>query len=471
MQTVPYIMGIAHPTGFPLYVLGGWLWSHALPFGSVALRLNLLSAVALAASCGLLFRTARALGCSPLAALCGALVFAFGRAVWWNAQQADVHSLAVFFGALTIYALVRWHLDGDHRLLFLAAGAIGLGLAVHPVALWLVPGSVLLVALDYRRHRVDARTLALCCALVALCLCSYAYLPLRSQYVSSHALDPIAALPGVESFLFDYLHPASLTGFQREVTGSDFGAGGSALAAAFQWWHYGTYAQRWFALVPQQCGLLALPLVFAGVFALARRDAKLTAVIVLLGLGALPFSYAFSIESMPERYRLLSMWFAGLAIAAAPQALGSLRFAAVWRPAALGLAACAALDALTLNSDRLQERTSPGRRPFIREVAAAIPPGSAVVAPWSDATTLGYAAYVDGSLAGRIIVSAHPEEVAGWRPEAAQSRPIYLLSPDPVSVAKGRAERVLPGVPDRFLYRYIPEPNQAPGKGPEPRSR
>jgi hypothetical protein len=471
MQTVPYILGIAHPTGFPLYVLTGWLWSHALPIGTVAFRMNLFSAVALAASCWLLYRTARAVECSPLAALCGALLFAFGRAAWWNAQRADVHSLAVLCGALTIYALVRWHREGGLPLLGLAAAGIGLGLAVHPVALWLVPGFIALVIFDYRRHEVDARMLALCAAGVALCLCSYAYLPLRSQYVSAHQIDPVAALPGAGSFLYDYLHPASAAGFLREVTGSDFGAGTSALAAAFQWWEYGWYALRWFAMVPHQCGVLALPLALAGFAGLARRDWELAAALALLGLGALPFSYAFTIESEPDRYRLLSMWLVGLLVAAAPQALGNLRFARIYREGALVFAAAAALGALSLNADSLRERTSPERRPFIRDVAAAVPPGSAVVAVWSDATTLGYAAYVDGSFAGRIVVSAHPEEVADWPPATARSRPIYLMSTQPVSLEKSTLLRVLPGVPDRFLYRYLPPPEQAPLKGSEAGSR
>ena len=50
LQTVPYILGIAHPTGFPLYVLCGWLWSHLVVVGTVAYRMNLLSAFAVAIS-------------------------------------------------------------------------------------------------------------------------------------------------------------------------------------------------------------------------------------------------------------------------------------------------------------------------------------------------------------------------------------------------------------------------------------
>ena len=48
LQTVAWIAGIPYPTGFPGYVLVGWLWTHLIPLGSVAARLNALSALALA---------------------------------------------------------------------------------------------------------------------------------------------------------------------------------------------------------------------------------------------------------------------------------------------------------------------------------------------------------------------------------------------------------------------------------------
>ena len=44
-QFVPYLLGVAHPTGYPLYTLLGWLWSHLLPVGDVAYRMNLFSAL------------------------------------------------------------------------------------------------------------------------------------------------------------------------------------------------------------------------------------------------------------------------------------------------------------------------------------------------------------------------------------------------------------------------------------------
>ena len=47
-QTVGPVLGTAHPTGFPTYVLLGWLAVVLFqPFGDEAFRMNLLSAVCL----------------------------------------------------------------------------------------------------------------------------------------------------------------------------------------------------------------------------------------------------------------------------------------------------------------------------------------------------------------------------------------------------------------------------------------
>src|SRR6185312_7734043 len=45
LQGVPYILGISHPTGFPFFVLLGYVWSHVVAVGSVAFRMNAMSAV------------------------------------------------------------------------------------------------------------------------------------------------------------------------------------------------------------------------------------------------------------------------------------------------------------------------------------------------------------------------------------------------------------------------------------------
>src|SRR5688572_23602549 len=102
-QFVPWLPGIAHPTGYPLYVMAGWAWSHLLPVGEVAWRMNLLSAVFAAVTVGLVYGLARclldiALPALPLPArsLGGGLAaatVAVTATFWSQALVAEVYTL------------------------------------------------------------------------------------------------------------------------------------------------------------------------------------------------------------------------------------------------------------------------------------------------------------------------------------------------------------------------------------------
>ena len=54
LVTAVALLGIPHPTGYPLYVLLGKAWTMIFPFGSVAWRMSIFSAACGALACGLL---------------------------------------------------------------------------------------------------------------------------------------------------------------------------------------------------------------------------------------------------------------------------------------------------------------------------------------------------------------------------------------------------------------------------------
>ncbi|MEJ5200207.1 MAG: DUF2723 domain-containing protein, partial [Anaerolineae bacterium] len=54
-QFAAWLGGFAHPTGYPLYLLMGWLWTHVVPWGDPAWRMNLLSAIWGAAAVGMFY--------------------------------------------------------------------------------------------------------------------------------------------------------------------------------------------------------------------------------------------------------------------------------------------------------------------------------------------------------------------------------------------------------------------------------
>ncbi len=55
MITSAYTLGIAHPPGYPLYVLLGKFFTIIIPFGNIAYRINLMSVFFGALSCGILY--------------------------------------------------------------------------------------------------------------------------------------------------------------------------------------------------------------------------------------------------------------------------------------------------------------------------------------------------------------------------------------------------------------------------------
>src|SRR6476659_2694722 len=99
-QRVAPTLGVAHPTGYPLYTIMGWLWSQLPLGGTPAWRMNLFSAFAAALAVGTLFLAAHALGQSRLVAAAVALTLAVSSTFWSQATIAEVYALAALIQAL-----------------------------------------------------------------------------------------------------------------------------------------------------------------------------------------------------------------------------------------------------------------------------------------------------------------------------------------------------------------------------------
>ncbi|HYQ95498.1 MAG TPA: DUF2723 domain-containing protein, partial [Candidatus Eisenbacteria bacterium] len=92
-------LGIPHPTGYPLFVLLGRIAS-LLPLGAIAFRINLIAAIAGAASVYFLVRLAyslsppesRGFGALLSAGAC-ALLYASSRGPWSQSVLAEVYTL------------------------------------------------------------------------------------------------------------------------------------------------------------------------------------------------------------------------------------------------------------------------------------------------------------------------------------------------------------------------------------------
>ena len=192
--TAAYVLGIPHPPGNPLFVLLGRV-ATLLPFGSVAVRVNLLAAASSAMAAAIWFLVAervlaqwfelrwpRLVGAS-LAALLSATAFTV-----WNQSVVNekVYTVSLAFFAIVSWLTVLWCDDPDgrraDRLLVLIAYLIGLGYANHPAGFLVAPAVG--VAVLARRPRTVLRWRLVGAALLALGLglTPFALEPIRAAH-------------------------------------------------------------------------------------------------------------------------------------------------------------------------------------------------------------------------------------------------------------------------------------------------
>ena len=424
MQSVPYILGIAHPTGFPFYILLGYLFSHAVPIGTVAFRINLLSALCVSGACLVLYKVATVLRAPRSCALIASLWFAVAGVVWGHAVRAEVHDVALLLCSLVVFWLLKWMRYGQQRDVLLAACALGSALATHPLALWLIPGALVALALK----PPSLRLLRSAAAITGACLLIYLYIPIRSAIIVALRLDPASTLAGIHGGIFwNYNDPSTWGGLVTELTGSQFGAGHTVFSAVAPS-SLQSYFWQWITMLNTAYGLFGIVLAAVGLSVLWRSDRRTAIALLVLTLAIIPFTYAYAnVEGDADRYRLLTIWLVPVLMSAAairPDAsfVNTARSGVV-----VVLMALWGLQTFQNNSAIFADRNNVGARPLITKVAAHIPPGSVIVTGWLDATSLAYGAYVDHSLPGDIIVSAGPREYASDYPAWLRHYRVYFV--------------------------------------------
>jgi hypothetical protein len=226
-----YVWGVAHPPGYPLYTMLGHLATW-LPFGSPALRMNLLSAIFDAATVGivclLVYRlvgddreeTSERTTARLLAAAVGALLLAFSTVFWLYSEVAEVFALNNLFAALLLLVAFEWARRPDRvRVLWLFAFLFGLALTNQQTIVLLVPAFLVLAWSVWRGRRrgtrraprvpgpVRLRDVGVACGFFAVGLLPYAYLPLAAR------ADPP----------MNWGDPRTFHSFLSDVTRSDYG--------------------------------------------------------------------------------------------------------------------------------------------------------------------------------------------------------------------------------------------------------
>ncbi|MBX3054249.1 MAG: DUF2723 domain-containing protein [Caldilineaceae bacterium] len=232
-QFAAWRFGLAHPTGYPLYLLLGGSWQHlAALFGvDPAFALNAFSALLAAAAVALFYLAV--LGWLPdrapsarIAALFAALLMGVNPTLWSQALIAEVYAFHALFVVLFLLLASRYTRSSaqpqtqspahaSFHLLILSS-LLGLSLTHHRTTLFLLPGFALWLFWQGRNRWQTGRGWAALIGGLALPQLLYLYIPLRSGAVASPWLYPKI---GGETLA---LYTPTLQGFIDFLTGSIF---------------------------------------------------------------------------------------------------------------------------------------------------------------------------------------------------------------------------------------------------------
>ena len=322
--------GVAHPPGFPLWTMLGWLSS--LCPGRVIRNVNLLSAVSATLLCHLIWRLSRRWmlrsgtqeGVPPalmeLGPLCGAMLAGLSFPVWGFATFAEVYHVTSSGLVAAILVTCQWRdREGaaDDRTIALGGLLFGLGACAHHITAALALPALIYLAATRPTNGTDgdgtetaSRAAYYCGALRNVCIAAgaaivpgvvcYGWL----YFVGSG--HPLWNWGGVDDLEKLWWH---ISGKQYQVNFGQFRAEGLWVEAGRLGW-----------LVVTSWTPVGLVVAWQGLSTMAEGNAagglslqaERTTLLILLVLGLI-FAFCYEIAEDKEGYYVTVSWVVGLA--------------------------------------------------------------------------------------------------------------------------------------------------------------
>jgi hypothetical protein len=151
LTAAAYNLGIAHPPGYPLYLLLGKLFMLIVPIGDMAMRMNLLSAFFASLTAVMIYLISRVLSRGRFTATLVSLTAAFSFTFWSQAVVAEVYTLAALFFCILIFLTLLWFKDQKPHWLLLLALTAGLALTHHVIIAVFYPVFFIFILLNQPR--------------------------------------------------------------------------------------------------------------------------------------------------------------------------------------------------------------------------------------------------------------------------------------------------------------------------------
>lgn len=399
-QTIPHLFGIPHPTGYPLFTILGGLWSR-LPLGSMAVRMNMLSAVLFSGAAAGIAALGIKLRVRPTVAAAAALLFSFATGTWRNAVHIEVQSLHLFLLSMLLIAWLVAREDPTPRHIAVMCLIAGLGLAHHGLMSLMAGPLLAAYALSHLRLVLHWRTIVVALPALILPLGFFFYLPLRADSAPIYDANPLQSwwqtIRG-EGFRGTLLQRGSLTIWKNDV-------------------------DVHLLLLRHWMGLLVLLLAVAGVGVLARNNARTAGGLVAIALIA-SYVQANSTDDN-DRYLLGVVLIAALMAGIAASRIIDVVVESLpdaWHRSALvaGVTAFALIPAVVLGANYRSSDKSNDRFDVDNGTAVlnALPQRCVLWAYWDLRTTFFYLHYIEHVRPDVTVLDSRSTLTVGIFPQA-----------------------------------------------------
>jgi len=316
LASVASTLGIAHPTGYPLFTILGRIAALVPMDAAIIVKLNVSNLLLVALSVGMFFEVSVLVGLSSIgqrrpkkprtdqekslvmAAAVGTLIVGLSSTVWAQSSAVEVYSLHLLMIMIVLFSFVKGmeELSNDSEsisrwfLLFLFA--LGLSFTNHMTTLLLAP-AFLYLYFRLQGLRSSSLTLLLKTSpFFALGLSLYLFLPLRSS------TGP----------LLDWGHPADVERFLWHVSGKQFR---SWIFSGFE--SAEKQLSYFIGHFPSEFNWFAIALMAVGFLSLLWKRRQLLVFVLLLIVGCVAYSVNYDIHDI-DSYFLLAYVGAGLLI-------------------------------------------------------------------------------------------------------------------------------------------------------------
>ncbi|MCK5644088.1 MAG: DUF2723 domain-containing protein, partial [Gammaproteobacteria bacterium] len=267
-------LSIAHPPGYPLYLMTGKLFSSLFAWGSVAYRYNLLSALAVSATLALFYLILTELRVGKIIAVAVTLGLATLQSFWLQATTAEVYAFNVLFTAILLYSALLGKRHGERSFLLIAFVA-GLSLSHHLSLVYPVI-SALVILIFGLRIIPRVKTIVLSVLLLIIGLTAWLYIPVRASGGPSLTWGSTDTLPG-------FLSHITAQGYRWRLREFAF----AARAINFL---------EFFRVGIRESGIALMSAALVGVVANIKRFALIAGFVILV----LFFAAHFAMYSIPD---------------------------------------------------------------------------------------------------------------------------------------------------------------------------